>query len=85
MEQHSAIATYVDLASYVVNELKQVGAEVTLKQVDSVQWYGMLTRREFQLGINISGYGVDDPDAILFLNDYNLEILPAKERSRGRY
>jgi len=68
-ETHTrAIATYVDFASYVVNELKQVGAEVTLKQVDSVQWYGMLTRREFQLGINISGYGVDDPDAILFEN-----------------
>ncbi len=68
-EAHTrAIATYVDLASYVVNELKQVGVEIALKQVDSVQWYSITTRKEFQLGINISGYGVDDPDAILFEN-----------------
>ena len=66
--QTRAIATYVDLTSYVVNELKQVGVEITVKQVDSVQWYGITTRKEFQLGINISGYGVDDPDAILVEN-----------------
>jgi len=68
-EAHTrGIATYVDLASYVVSELKQVGVEITVKQLDSVQWYGVTTRKEFQLGINISGYGVDDPDAILFEN-----------------
>src|SRR5882672_5480408 len=66
--QTRGIATYVDLASYVVSELKQVGVEITVKQLDSVQWYGVTTRKEFQLGINISGYGVDDPDAILFEN-----------------
>jgi peptide/nickel transport system substrate-binding protein len=42
--------------------------EITVKQLDSVQWYGVTTRKEFQLGINISGYGVDDADAILFEN-----------------
>jgi peptide/nickel transport system substrate-binding protein len=68
-EAHTrGIATYVDLASYVVSELKQVGVEITVKQLDSVQWYGITTRKEFQLGINISGFGVDDPDAILFEN-----------------
>jgi len=66
--QTRAIATYVDLTSYVVNELKQVGVDISVKQLDSVQWYGITTRREFQLGINISGYGVDDPDAILVEN-----------------
>jgi len=62
------IATYVDLASYVVGELKMVGIETTVKQVDSTQWYGITTRKEFTLGINISGYGVDDPDAIMYEN-----------------
>jgi peptide/nickel transport system substrate-binding protein len=68
-EAHTrAVASYVDLTSYVVSELKQVGVEITVKQLDSVQWYAISTRKEFQLGINISGYGVDDPDAILFEN-----------------
>ena len=66
--QTRSIASYVDLASYVVNELKQVGLDVSVKPLDSVQWYGVTTRKEFQLGINISGYGVDDADAILFEN-----------------
>jgi peptide/nickel transport system substrate-binding protein len=66
--QTRAIATYVDLASYVVSELRQVGVEIQIKPLDSVQWYGIITRKEFQLGNNISGYGVDDPDAILFEN-----------------
>src|SRR5262249_44153795 len=66
--QTRAVASYVDLASYVVNELKQVGVDITIKQLDSVQWYGVTTRKEFQLAINISGLGVDDPDAILVEN-----------------
>ena len=51
-----------------MNELKLVGIDATLRQVDSVQWYNLTTRKELQLGINISGYGVDDPDAILYEN-----------------
>jgi peptide/nickel transport system substrate-binding protein len=69
LEAHTrAIATYVDLTSYVVGELKLVGVDASVKQLDSVQWYALTTKKEFQLGINISGYGVDDPDAILFEN-----------------
>jgi peptide/nickel transport system substrate-binding protein len=68
-EAHTrAIATYVDLTSYVVGELKLVNVDIAVKQLDSVQWYALTTKKDFQLGINISGYGVDDPDAILFEN-----------------
>jgi peptide/nickel transport system substrate-binding protein len=61
-----AIATYVDFASFVVNELKQVGVEGTLKQVDTNQWYSLLGRKELQLGANVNGFGLDDPDAIFY-------------------
>jgi peptide/nickel transport system substrate-binding protein len=63
-----AIAAYLDFASFVVSELKQVGIEATLKQVDTVQWYGATTRKEYQLGANVSGFGIDDPDAIFYEN-----------------
>src|SRR5205823_3682443 len=33
------IPIYVDFASFVINELKQVGVEATLKQVDTAQWH----------------------------------------------
>ena len=63
-----AIASYLDFASFVVSELKRVGVEATLKQVDTVQWYAVTTRKEFQLGANVSGFGLDDPDPIFYEN-----------------
>jgi len=63
-----SIASYLDFASFVVSELKQVGVETTLKQVDTVQWYAATTRKEYQLGANVSGFGIDDPDAIFYEN-----------------
>jgi peptide/nickel transport system substrate-binding protein len=63
-----AIAVYVDMASFVINELKQVGIEATLKQIETAQWHAMATRGDFQIGANLTGLGVDDPDANLYEN-----------------
>ena len=63
-----AIAVYVDMASFVVNELKQVGIEATLKQVETAQWHPMATRGDYQIGANLTGLGVDDPDANFYEN-----------------
>ena len=63
-----AIAIYLDFAGFVVSDLKQVGVEATLKQIDTAQWHPMVTRREFQIGANLTGLGVDDPDANFYEN-----------------
>ena len=63
-----AIAIYVDMASFVINELKQVGIEATLKQVETAQWHPMATRGEYQIGANLTGLGVDEPDANYYEN-----------------
>ena len=63
-----AIAVYLDMASFVVNELKQVGIEATLKQVETAQWHPMATRGDYQIGANLTGVGVDDPDANFYEN-----------------
>ena len=60
------LAIYRDMASFVLNELKQVGVEATLRSIDTVEWYGIASRKDFQIGANISGYGVDDPDSNFF-------------------
>src|SRR5258705_529568 len=62
------IPIYVDFASLVINELKQVGVEATLKQVDTAQWHPLATRKEYQLGANLTGIGADDPDANFYEN-----------------
>jgi peptide/nickel transport system substrate-binding protein len=63
-----AIALYVDMASFIINELKQVGIEASLKQVETAQWHAMATRGDFQIGANLTGLGIDDPDANFFEN-----------------
>ncbi len=63
-----SIAIYLDFASFVVNELKQVGVEATLKQIETAQWHPLVTRREYQLAANLTGIGVDDPDANFYEN-----------------
>jgi peptide/nickel transport system substrate-binding protein len=63
-----AIAIYLDFAAFVVNELKQVGVESTLKQIETAQWHPMATRREFLIAANLTGLGVDDPDANFYEN-----------------
>ena len=63
-----AMAGYVDFASFIINELKQVGVEATLKQVETAQWHPLVTRREYQMGSNLTGLGIDDPDANFYEN-----------------
>ena len=63
-----AIAIYLDFSGFVISDLKQVGIEATLKQIDTAQWHPMVTRREFHVGTNLTGLGVDDPDANFYEN-----------------
>src|SRR5207245_9302248 len=63
-----AIAVYVDMASFVINELKQVGIEATLKQIETAQWHAMATRGDYQIGANLTGIGQDEPDANFYEN-----------------
>ena len=63
-----AIAVYVDMASFVINELKQIGIEATLKQIETAQWHAMATRGDYQIGANLTGLGPDDPDANFYEN-----------------
>jgi peptide/nickel transport system substrate-binding protein len=62
------IAVYVDMASFVINELKQIGIEANLKQIETAQWHAMATRGDYQIGANLTGLGPDDPDANFYEN-----------------
>jgi peptide/nickel transport system substrate-binding protein len=63
-----AIAIYVDMASFVINELKQIGIDASLKQIETAQWHAMATRGDYQIGANLTGIGPDDPDANYYEN-----------------
>ena len=62
------IAIYVDLASFVADQLRQVGIEAAVKQVESAQYFPALARRDYQIGANLTASGIDDPDGYFFEN-----------------
>ena len=45
-----------------------MGIEATLKQIETAQWHPMATRSDYQVGTNLTGIGVDDPDANFYEN-----------------
>jgi peptide/nickel transport system substrate-binding protein len=62
------ISVYVTMASFVINELKQIGIEASLKQIETAQWHPLATRGDFQIAANLTGIGPDDPDANFYEN-----------------
>ena len=62
-----ALPAFADVAAFVVNEFRSVGVEVSMRQVDTAQWYPLLTRGDFELGIDRTGIA-DDPDANFYEN-----------------
>jgi peptide/nickel transport system substrate-binding protein len=62
-----ALPAFADVAAFVVNEMRSVGVEASLRQVDTAQWYPLLTRGDFELGIDRTGIA-DDPDANFYEN-----------------
>jgi peptide/nickel transport system substrate-binding protein len=63
-----ALSIYVDTASWMVDQLQQVGIEATLEQIETGVWHPKMTRLEYQVALNLTGVGIDDPDAQLFEN-----------------
>ncbi|MDH4247550.1 MAG: ABC transporter substrate-binding protein, partial [Deltaproteobacteria bacterium] len=63
-----AIAIYVDTAVWAIDQLKQVGIEATLEQVETGNWHSKLIRGDFDFAVNLTGVGPDDPDANFYEN-----------------
>ena len=62
------IAVYRDPAVILIDHLKQIYINATLETVETGSWHSKIVRRDYQVGMNITGLGVDDPDAQFFEN-----------------
>ena len=58
-----AFAIYIDLASFVADQLRLVGVEATVKQIETSAFFPALARRDYLIGANLTAAAVDDPDA----------------------
>ncbi len=59
---------YVDAAIWLIEQLRQVGIQGQLEQIEPALWFPRLVRRDYQIATNITGAAVDDPDANFFEN-----------------
>jgi peptide/nickel transport system substrate-binding protein len=62
------IAIYRDPAVILIDQLKQIYIDGELENVDTPQWYTKIGKKEYQIGLNLTGIAVDDPDSNLVEN-----------------
>jgi peptide/nickel transport system substrate-binding protein len=62
------IAGYRDPAIILIDQLKQIGIDGELDPIETANWFPKLARKEYQIGLNNTGSGVDDPDQQFFEN-----------------
>ena len=62
------IAIYRDPAVILIDQLKQIHIDGELDVVDTPLWHAKVARKDYQVGMNLTGVAVDDPDANLVEN-----------------
>ena len=62
------IAGYRDPAIILIDQLKQIGIDGELDPIEIANWFPKLARKDYAIGVNNTGNGVDDPDQQFFEN-----------------
>ena len=62
------VATYRDPAVILIDQLKEIYIDGTLDTVETANWHTKVTRKDYQIGLNNTGSGVDDPDQQFYEN-----------------
>ncbi len=62
------IAIYRDPAVILMDHLKKIYFDPTLENVETSNWHAKVARKDYMVGLNLTGNGVDDPDAALYEN-----------------
>ncbi|SJZ86003.1 peptide/nickel transport system substrate-binding protein [Enhydrobacter aerosaccus] len=62
------ISLYKDPAVILASQLKEVGIDADVDIIETSQWYPKIARKQYSVGLNTTGNGVDDPDQNYFEN-----------------
>lgn len=62
------IAIYRDPAVILIDQLKQIYIDAELEVIETSNWHAKVARKDYQVGLNLTGIGVDDPDVVFFEN-----------------
>ena len=61
-------ASFRDPSVILMDQLKEIYIDADLEVIEVALWYTRLIRKEYSLALNLTGNGIDDPDAVLFEN-----------------
>jgi peptide/nickel transport system substrate-binding protein len=62
------IPQYRDPAVILIDQLKQIYIDGDLEEIDTVNWYPKVMRKDFIIGLNLQENGLDDPDQTFYEN-----------------
>src|SRR4051812_1431766 len=62
------VASFRDPAVILIDQLKDIYVEATLETIETANWHSKITRKDYKIGLNNTGSGVDDPDQQFFEN-----------------
>ncbi|MBL8674910.1 MAG: hypothetical protein JNL07_08500 [Rhodospirillales bacterium] len=62
------IAIYRDPAVILIDQLKKIHIEGELDPIDTAVWYSKVLKKDYQVGMNLTGLGLDDPDTNFYEN-----------------
>lgn len=60
------IAIYRDPAVILIDHLKEAYIDAELEIIETSNWHATVARKDYQIGMNLTGTGVDDPDVVFF-------------------
>lgn len=61
-------AAYRDPAVLLIDQLREIYIDAELEAVDTAMWYPKVTRKDYTIGLNLTGNGLDDPDQAFYEN-----------------
>ena len=56
----------------LIDQMKEIWIDGELETVETANWFPKVTRKDYQIGVNVTGSGVDDPDQ-QFLENYGCQ------------
>jgi len=62
------IPAYRDPAVILIDQLKTIYIDGELEPIETANWFPKIARKDYQVGLNITGNAVDDPDQQFFEN-----------------
>jgi len=57
-----------DPAVILIDQLKEIYIDAELEAVETANWFPKVYRKDYRVGLNLTGAGVDDPDAQFYEN-----------------